>query len=167
MEDFELSTKERLILINQYNILKIIDKTESKYYEKCIDILENGYSIFYDRFTETFSEMSEKECIFVLNVLGLFEKIDDLKTTFTDKAFLDHTFSTFRGFDGNDESKELSFVKFLIFKDDRFGKLSQTFSEDLNSHMPMKDKYFRMLTKFNSLNSPQLSFDDLLSILDA
>ncbi|MBI6636170.1 YfbU family protein, partial [Pseudomonas paralactis] len=48
----QLTKKDRLILINQYKILASLDKDDESHYLELIQILENGYSIFYPMIDE-------------------------------------------------------------------------------------------------------------------
>jgi len=73
---------------------------------------------------------------------------------------------TFRGFDGNNETKHLSIARFLIDKLDQFQRFK---GRDLNSHAPSLDTYNRMLPAYNeaiqSDTMPPLSASQLISIL--
>lgn len=167
----ELSKKDRLLLINQYKILAALDKGEESRYLELIDILENGYSIFYSLVDEWISEdMSEDEGRFVLDVLDLYRAVEDVKRSTRDTKLLEHPFAVFPGFDGNNESKYLGFCRFLIEKQGKFQEQEQYLAKNdgMNSHMPMIDKYRRMLSAAGSTVSVRrLSPEKVLAILDA
>lgn len=169
----KLLKKDRLLLINQYRILAALDKSEESHYLELIEILERGYSIFYSLIDEWVSEdMPEEEGRFVLEVLDLYRAIDDVKRSSRDSRLVDHAYSIFPGFDGNNESEYLSFCRFLIEKQGKFQEQKQYLQKNggMNSHMPMIDKYRRMLAHRKSITaSPswRLTVEQALAVLDA
>lgn len=167
----EITKRDRLILINQYRILANLDKSEAERYEELISILENGYSIFYSQLDEWISdEMPEEEGRFVLGVLDLYRAIEDVKRASKDSRLLAHAYSFFRGFDGNSETEHMSFCRFLIEKQGKFQEQKQYLpkNDNLNSHMPMTEKYSRMLDEAKNLpNKWSMSAEEALRVLDA
>jgi uncharacterized protein len=167
----ELTKKDRLLLINQYRILAAIDKPEESHYLELIEILQNGYEIFYSSVGEWISDdMPEKEGRFVLNVLDLYRAIEDAKRSTRDPSLLEHHFAVFPGFDGNNEAEYLGFCRFLIEKQGKFQEQEQYLSQNdgMNSHMPMVDKYRRMLIAAGDITAVRrLSPEKILAILEA
>lgn len=169
----KLQKKDRLLLINQYKILATLDKSEESHYLELIEILERGYAIFYSMIDEWVSEdMPEAEGRFVLNILDLYRAIEDVKRSTKDSRLLEHTYGVFPGFDGNNESEYLGFCRFLIEKQGKFQEQEQYFSKNdgMNSHMPMVDKYRRMLEEKKAVatrNSWRLTVEQALKVLDA
>lgn len=167
----EITKRDRLILINQYKILASLNKAEADHYEELISILENGYSIFYSQLDEWISEeMPEEEGRFVLDVLDLYRAIEDVKRATKDSRLLAHHYAFFRGFDGNNETEHMGFCRFLIEKQGKFQEQKQYLlkNDNLNSHMPMTEKYSRMLNEAKGLpNKWSMSADDALRVLDA
>ncbi|QZA81090.1 YfbU family protein [Deefgea piscis] len=167
----EISKKDRLILINQYRILAKLDNEDAEFYNEAIDILENGYAIFYNQIIGGISdEMSEIDGKFVLNILDLYRAIEDLKRTTKDHELINHRYSIFPGFDGNNETEHMSFCRFLIQKQNKFIEQQQYMvkNDNLNSHIPMIDKYTRMLEKSKELNNIwQINVEQALNILSA
>lgn len=167
----EITKRDRLILINQYRILASLNKAEADHYEELISILENGYSIFYSQLDEWISDdVPEEEGRFVLEVLDLYRAIEDAKRATKDSRLLAHHYAYFRGFDGNNETDHMSFCRFLIEKQGKFQEQKQYLlrNDNLNSHMPMTEKYRRMLVEANNLpDKRRMSADDALRVLDA
>lgn len=140
----KFSVKERLILSNQYDILASISDNdyEKKRYANMSEIFRSGYTWGYNIATEPFmSELSEGECRFVLDVLGVYsdlyysrENSDEAQASIEEKKVL------FKGFDLNDnqECKYLSFYRFLVEDLDRFKEFKEWINdgkiEDFNSH---------------------------------
>lgn len=167
----ELTKKDRILLINQYKILAALNKDEESHYLELIEVLERGYEIFYSLVDEWVSEdMPEDEGRFVLNVLDLYRAIEDVKRITKDERLLKHDYSFFKGFDGNNETEHMAFCRFLIetqgkFQEQRPYKLR---NDNLNSHMPMIEKYQRMLDVAAGFASTlKMSPDQVLTVLNA
>lgn len=166
----KLSKKDRIILANQYKILSKLDVDSSEKYEELVEILENGYEIFYNQIGGWISnDHPEEDGRFVLDILDLYRAIDDLKRKTKDDRILNHIYSIFRGFDGNNEAEELSFCRFLVIKQGKFQEQKKYLLENdyFNSHVPMMDKYRAMLEKSKGIDIWNMSIDEALGILDA
>lgn len=171
MNTVNISKRDRLILINQYRILAKLDKEDADHYEELISILENGFSIFYSQLDEWISEeMPPGEGLFVLNILDLYRALEDIKRASKDIRLLEHHYSIFLGFDGNNETNYMSFCRFLIEKQGKFQEQKQYLlkNDNLNSHMPMIDKYKRMLSEAEGIpNIWSMNVESALRLLDA
>ncbi len=170
----KLDKRDRLLLINQYRILASLDKNEESHYMELIEILERGYSIFYSMVDEWVSEdMPEKEGRFVIEVLDLYRAIEDVKRSTKEIKIQEHRYGIFPGFDGNNESEHLGFCRFLIEKQGKFQEQKQYLhkNDGMNSHMPMIEKYQRMLEAKKALGARDswkiLTVEQVLIILDA
>lgn len=166
----KLDKKDRLILINQYKILAKLEVSDSSYYKELIQILENGYEIFYALLDQWIDdEMSIEESRFVLNVLDLYRAIEDIKRKSKDQKLLDHHYGIFPGFDGNNESEYLGFTRFLIEVQGKYQEQKPYFyqNDHLNSHCPMVNKYKRMLDLSKNENIWQMDVETAFRILDA
>jgi uncharacterized protein YfbU (UPF0304 family) len=62
----------------------------------------------------------------------------------------------FPGFDGNNESQQLSIARFMVERMDMFTELQVT-----NSHMPTLGRYRRMLEEFEPLYSGEMAIRKL------
>lgn len=122
----KLDVKDRLILINQYKILSKLEPTEANYYKELIEILENGYEIFYSLLNQWIDEeMPRDKSRLVLDILDLYRALEDLKRKTKDDRLLKHFYGKFNGFDGNNESEYLSFTRFLIEVQGKFQEQKQ------------------------------------------
>ena len=148
-----LSKVERLTLANQFQLLS---EQDNEYYDKkrCLQfvtILMDGYELLYDDiFSGMDEEVSSEQCRFVLDVLSMYRIISNSfhrlsKTTLTEEDI------AFAGFDGNEETKEYSFLKFFINDYDRFRELKKNKYMEENSHSRMVPRYIRQLEIFNSI----------------
>jgi uncharacterized protein len=167
----EMTKKDRIFLINQYKILAALNKDEESHYLELIEVLEQGYEIFYSLVDEWVSEdMPKDEGRFVLDVLDLYRAIEDVKRSTKDERLLKHEHSFFRGFDGNHETEHMAFCRFLIDTQGKFQeqKPYKLRNDNLNSHMPMIEKYRRMLILADQLSKVgRLSPDQVLEVLNA
>ena len=166
----KLDKKDRLILINQYKILAKLDANDATYYKELIQILENGYEIFYSLLDQWIDdEMPKDESRFVLNILDLYRAIEDLKRRTKSEELSKHHYGIFNGFDGNNESEYLGFTRFLIEIQGKFQEQKQYYyqNDHLNSHCPMVSKYKRMLKLSENENIWQMDIATALKILDA
>lgn len=167
----KLTKKDRVLLINQYRILATLNKDEESHYKELITILENGYEIFYSMIDQWVSEdVPSDKGVFVLDILDLYRSIEIIKKTTKDDRIIDHSFSIFPGFDGNNETEYMSFCRFLIEIQGKYQEQQPYLlkNDNLNSHMPMVQKYQRMLKQSKLiLNLPSMSVDQALQILDA
>lgn len=167
----KITKNDRLVLINQYKILANLDKSEADHYVELIKILESGYAIFYSQLDEWISdEMPEEDGRFVLEILDLYRAIEDIKRASKDSRLLTHAYSYFHGFDGNNETEYMGFCRFLIETQNKFQEQKQYLikNDNLNSHMPMIEKYRRMLDVAKHLpNKWSMSVDEAVRVLDA
>lgn len=166
----ELSKKDRLLLINQYRILAALNESDASHYNELIQILERGYTIFYSMIDEWVSDdMPEDEGKFVLDVLDLYRAIEDVKRSTKDETLEKHHYSHFVGFDGNHETQYMGFSRFLLQEQGKFSEQEKylRINDNMNSHMPMIEKYKNMLQKSKEIDIWNMNVSEALSILDA
>lgn len=167
-----LSKIERLILANQYKILKILENTSE--YDEIIKILEEGYEIFYDEILgHIFDELPESEGQFVLDILSFYDIVVEpyKQKNPNDHEIINHPYSYFKGFDGNSETKYMAFVRFLIEDQKKFSFVAKYAkkTDNFNSHFPMLDKYRKMVELWESKYNKKydLKREEILDILNA
>ncbi len=167
----DLTKKDRLFLINQYRILALLEPKEASHYEELIQILDNGYKIFYSEVDQWISEdMPEDEGRVVLDILSLYRAIEDYKRKSKDKDVDEKLYGYFRGFDGNNETEYMSFARFLIIEQGKFSEQQQYLNKNdsCNSHLPSVEKYRSMIEKWQSFDrNYELTKEQILEILDA
>ena len=161
-----LSPTERLILINQYEIIKAlivikdqvlnnnstnsknaIEYLEIKECDKNIQILSNGFEGYYADLTLStdfsYNPLSEEECNQIHQILDMYK--DLLKHT------MDKNKCKFNGFDKNQEYKYANYIDFLLQQSlypNVLHKDMSTFT--IGYQMP---KYLQMLEKWCSIKS--------------
>ena len=167
-----LDKLQRLMLVNQYEILSRLDPSSKSDYEERLEILRSGYEVFYSDFTAGFCDpMSTSKSKFVLDVLDMYRAIeqfknDNPKTT----VFNGSVYSHFRGYDGNHETEYMGFVRFLIDVQQKYGEQIpyKDKTDNFNSHLPMIDNYRAMLAIWTAIqNNYSLTEKDVDEILKA
>lgn len=161
----KLSVKDRLVLINQYLILEKLYEDEASHYQKHRKALEEGYALHYDWIVEgLYDEMSEEECREVLDILDMFSILKRSYDLHKDTIQLEERYVVFSGFDGNNETRQMSYTRYFVVDLDRFHELRGQ-GDDFNSHMPSLPRYRRMLREWlNSDNKYELSSKDTIRI---
>lgn len=162
--DIKLTPEQRLILINQYAILERLYPEEESDYARKREIIENGYTLHYsDLAQNVYEEMTEEEQREVLDILTMYRVIFfSVKNRSTQEKYKNKKVC-FPGFDGNEETKLLSYTLWFIFKLDRFDELKKNDSfGSYNTHHETIGTYRKMLSYWNSRpNKNELSDEEL------
>lgn len=166
-----LSHFDRVLLANQYKILRLSEPSNSDYYDQLIEALEKGYESSYTDLIErsVYSDkLSEEECEFVVEAMALHLAMQDSYKNLDDKEDIDHSKLKFMGFDGNNEGKHMSYAQFVRERERRFEQL-ELGSDGFNSHMPTIPLY-RNRIDFWKLLPPEKQSDltaaDIRAILE-
>ena len=165
----ELNKFERLLLMNQYRILSLLDQSKADHYDKLRDELENGYVASYqdDLFAEILDGLSVEQCAFVLEVMSMYEALQRCYDALDDKTGIEEERTKFPGFDSDYELAHLGYARFVVEKEGRFSHLKPS-SADFISHTPMLDEYRRMTDVWKLAgNRYELTWDDITAILGA
>lgn len=160
----ELTDKERLFLANQHEILGHLNKDNSDYHFKLAEQLRDGHEWLYSQSFDNFSEnLPDAAAELVLNILQIYEMIQDAYDGLSDKSLISEHQIKFPGFDGNNETEFMGFVDALE-KDNRFVDVIQTGNR--NSHSPKVHVYERMIAKWQAFGKPyNLTTEQLIEIL--
>ncbi|WCT75518.1 YfbU family protein [Sphingomonas naphthae] len=162
----KLSQTERLILWNQYEILKGTNPEEIDIYEKNQEILSNGYELLYQDLNRSIDPdpLSAVVCMEVLDILSMYRAI-----TFSSQR-LKHEptglYAQFEGFDGNSSSGHYGFAKFVRRTEKRYEELEE---RPDNSHSGTSLAAYRaMLKVWESLGKNyKLAVSEIDSIVSA
>lgn len=171
----ELTKTERLIISNQLKILKSLYPEEADGYEEQITALESGYELHYDGIVEHIEDgLSEKECREILDILNMYRAMHFSHQRMKDEGIeIDEDVEReieFLGFDGNNESSRMGYVRYFIFELGRFSELvGGSKFVDFNSHGAMTlENYQRMLGVWRGQENRQdLNQEQLKEIIDA
>lgn len=168
-----LTKKERLFLYNQYEILKLLnlnDDYQEKRYEQLQAIVAEGYEFEYHQLLDIFEdEMPKEESKFVLDVLQMYRVLNNsyIKLKDDEKSEIGSYDITFKGFDGNVDSRELSYLTFVFDECKRYAEIFRNMDE-LNSHHDYRDMYKEMLSRWESLETgryAELTLNQMKSVI--
>jgi len=159
----EFTKNERLLLSNQFRILQRLVPEEAAGYEQAVKILERGYTFEYGGLLEPFSdELGFDECREVMDILDMHRMLNDAYRKLEDQTGIDPNALKFRGFDGNQETEQMGYARFLIRDQGKWDELLHT---ELNSHYPTLPSYRSMLQQWRaSKDQYALTKDDLIRI---
>lgn len=150
----KLTTKDRAMFIYLLKILK--NQGDQDYdYENMIKALQYGYEYHYsDVFDCLFDEeLSTNGCREVLDILemyrGIIYSFNYLKREGKLKTLTENDVR-FPGFDGNNETKQMSYTDYFIRDLGRYDEIEALSHGYYNSHSPKLGKYRSMLEKWES-----------------
>jgi uncharacterized protein len=150
----KLTDVERTLLINQLSILKILDPNDARRYDEKLEILRDGYEIFYDDVVGNLSTVSDEDCRFVIQVLTMYRQLNNyIRKHPEDVEVAKHPWARFAGFSGNDETMLMAFTQFLIKTQGKFDEQlpNERDTDGFNSHAPLRGIYERMLAVYKAL----------------
>jgi uncharacterized protein YfbU (UPF0304 family) len=144
-----ISNTDRLILWNQYEILKALYPKNADMFEEKQQILANGYEVFYAEIRNhlTLDPMTKAASNFVMEVLDMYRALEAFYSASGKPA--GSSFDHFSGFDGNNENAEHAFANFLF---DVQGKWVESSKHPRNSHTPMISTYAKMVDEWKRSN---------------
>lgn len=167
----DLTKKERVIIANQLKILEKLYPDEAKYYADHRKAIEYGFKLHYSWVAENIdaNEMSEEECKEVLNILDMHRAITNSYNRIKEETELTIEDIRFRGFDGNNETRQFSYTNYFVNDLGRFDELRYGSEySDFNSHRPTIDKYRRMLDIWNEFPEKfKLNEEQIKQLLEA
>jgi uncharacterized protein len=166
-----LTKTERWILTNQYKILERLDPDNAEEYRTMQEVLERGYEQEYEWKTPYLydgdSVMTEEKCLYVVNVLAMYDALQQSYQGLGNKGDIEERDVVFPGFDGNNEATYQGYAQFLRNRSSKFTDL-RVRDKNLNSHMPTLQMYNRMQDVWAQLGEGhELSADQIRAILDA
>ena len=166
----ELTKKERLSFIYQLRILEALYPDEADHYAKHRTALEEGYTYHYDWMVEhLYDELSEEQCREVIDILDMYSEIAwGLEKLDEADELKNHHLARFPGFDGNNETQLMAYVRYFIVDLDRFSILKRGDYPYFNSHCPMLETYRQMLQRRREMGSPHtLGREQIAKLLGA
>ncbi|MBB5234459.1 YfbU family protein [Deinococcus budaensis] len=168
----ELTKLERLMLMQNFRILAALEPEEKEHYERMEQIVTRGYEALYDElFTSIDPDaIPAEESEFVYDVLDMYVAIHDaVEAHSIDLAAQENFALRFIGFDGNNESRLLSFAGFAAREEDSIYAMFLRNGRFPNSHGPTRARYQRMLDEYGQRRTTgeALSADDLEALRQA
>lgn len=165
----QLSRTERWILSNQYRILELLDQENAESHRNAREALDDGFEMYYGWLCEHVLDgeevVTEEESKYVIDVLDMFNAMQQAYDDLADRSGIDTVFLTFPGFSANYEGKFLRFARYFCRERNAYESLRKS-GDGLDSHMPTDDFYPRMLKAWKqSANTHDLSKADLIRIM--
>ncbi|MEN1680188.1 MAG: YfbU family protein [Planctomycetota bacterium] len=172
----QLTVTERVMLSNQYALLSAVDPDNSAYYDRLQRIVQEGFELHYAEVAEQICKdedtVSDAQCRFVLDVLSVFDAIDQaVKKHGLPEGVAEHS-ARFSGFDGNNEHNLMAYAQFYCRGRCHESRFESIIGENFeyNSHCPMTDIYDRMLVVWKGVSAESkhdLSVSQVASICAA
>lgn len=170
-----LSRTERWTLSNQYKILEQLaelrkDDAEVEHCKDAQHVLSQGFVREYDDLAKGIygdqETLSEEGCLEVFKILAMF---DDLQRFYsqlqtTDRVGIAEPWTSFPGFHGNTEGKQLSYAMYFCRDPNTYKGLDR--SNNFDSHLPESlNRYRKMMQELeNSADRNNLTKEDLIRI---
>ncbi|MCA3723246.1 MAG: YfbU family protein [Phenylobacterium sp.] len=172
MDELKLTKLDRIFLINQLRILEFIRPDEASQLSVQREALERGYELLYDfdfdYIADGDSKMSADECREVWDTMDMFDAIGRSMSEDIDVSNISMT--KFLGYDGNNESKFMSFAQFTVERLKRFEYVPMQRQGYWNSHGPVRETYRRMLEKWKEVPNSErftMSSEQVIRVLTA
>lgn len=165
MKTIELSDKDRLMLVNQFKILDLLNNNHD--HENWIKILESGFvNNYQDLFFNISPEVSADVCERVYRILDLYRAIDTYKFhNPNDTEVISNHDSSFHGFDTNYELDHYVYANFL-FANSKYEESAPKKSER-QFGISCLSKYVPMLRLWSTFDdSMKLTREQVLQILN-
>jgi len=170
----ELTKKDRLILYNQYEILKLLNSNDEhtvKQYEVTQEILANGYKNNYNDLIEWMADdITEKVSKFVLDVLQLYRTLDTSYNALPEreKEQINVKDIRYAGFDGNEECDYYAYANFILKIKGWYEEIYNNGKYIENSHYNVVPRYTKMLETWEHIHEsgyPDLSLEQIKEII--
>ncbi len=165
----KLDKKERLSLVNQFLILEKLYPDEAQYYAEQRQALSEGYELHYQWiFEDMWDDLPEDECRKVLDIMTMYSAIQMVVGRTENDELKNHFWAKFRGFDGNHETRYMSYTRYFILTLGRFDELRYgEEAPDFNNHMPSLPRYETMLERWKLYdNRYELNEGQVWELLD-
>jgi uncharacterized protein len=160
---------QRLILSNQYEILKKLNPEKADYYQRCQTIIEHGYCLQLLDLEKEFGHLDEATCREVIDTLEMYHALKVSYENLLEQEAQEVTPNRLEyiGYSRGHEKELADYVCFLLDVEGRFPELGKRCSS-LNSELGMRDKYQRMLTAWRDCpRHYKLSIQEIRKVLNA
>jgi hypothetical protein len=160
----ELSRTERIMLSNQYEILRHLDPKDKKHYDTLLECLKSGYESEFFELAGYFEMNPSSEIqAEVREILEMFRALGPRRG----EGGMLPAAARFIGFDGNDETKYMAYAEFLIEDRGLWRELKHE-DKDYNTHCETLSSYREMLRHFrNAGDRHHLRAEEIKSIMAA
>lgn len=165
----EMTNAQRLILSNQYYLMAQMDPENSAKYRRLQTIVERGYGLQMRELNKDFGDLPEQECRQIIDFMEMYHAIQESFKMLSDdnQKHVDQRRLQFLGFDVATEAQQVNYVRFLTEEEGLYPQFENS-EHRFNSHVPMLDKYQRMLQAWrNCPRQYHLSASEIQQIQNA
>jgi len=111
--------------------------------------------------------MTRRECEEVLDIADMYLHLQQSFERLEDRTGIEEWKVTFPGFDGNYETKQLAYFRYLRYDDNRFTNLPSG-DDRYNSHHPTLDRSRGMLAVWQDMDRLKvLTREEILRVVEA
>lgn len=168
----ELEVKDRLILYNQYEILKNLNSNNKEKYELNQVILLNGYGEYYEDLLKGMSDdIDIRISEHVENVLHLFRALLNSYNNLSkeEKDKINEEDFAFKGYDSKNEEEYYKYAYFLIYRIGKYKDLASVKGFKIESNSPKIKTYKDLLlkeeeVKYGSID--EFTVDSILQLIN-
>ncbi|MFC5077258.1 hypothetical protein VTH8203_00728 [Vibrio thalassae] len=142
----EMTNAQRLILSNQYYLMAKLTPENAEKYKRLQTIVERGYELQMREINKEYGCLVEDECREVIDIMEMYHAMQESNKMLSeeDRKDVDQRRLQFLGFDIATEAQLVNYVRFLIDSEGLYPQFDKG-DHHFNSHVPMLDKYRRML----------------------
>ncbi|ACA31605.1 YfbU family protein [Histophilus somni] len=163
----EMTSTQRLILANQYRLMGLLDPTNTQKYQRLEAIVKGGFGLELKELDKEFSDLSEAECLTVLNTLEMYNALQISYNNLPDKSALTPHRLQFAGYCAVREKKYLNYLRFITSVEGKYQEFMRC-EHGCDSQTPMWDKYLKMLDAWRACpHEYHLSMAEIQKILNA
>lgn len=146
---------KRLVLMNQYTILSHVDPAQREMWERSAEKVRDHWPMddlpAVDWILEAArNPFTEADRDFVVDVFAMHEALQHAED---EKVVSPARPADFAGFDGNGETKYMSYARSQVDDDGKWTYLRRS-NKDFNAHHPTLGTYRRMLDEWESHGKP-------------
>jgi uncharacterized protein YfbU (UPF0304 family) len=163
----EMSYAQRLMLVNQYKIMSLLEPDNAERFRRYQTIIERGYGLQMHELTKDFSELSEENCRTIIDIMEMYHALHISWSNLKDNAALEERRLAFLGFDAATEAHYLGYVRFIVHTEGRYTQFDSG-THGFNAQTPMWEKYQRMLTLWQTCpRQYHLSVNEIAQVINA
>lgn len=161
----ELTLSQRLILLNQYELMSLLDNENEAKYRRLQTIIKGGFRLDMEQLNLDFTDVSAQACQTILDTLEMYQALQASYNNLKTKEITAHRVK-FLGYCAVQEKKYHSYLKFIKSE----GKYNDSLEceNGSDSQTPMWSKYQKMLAAWRQCpRQYHLSEVEIRQILDA
>ncbi|MEF1291907.1 YfbU family protein, partial [Vibrio sp. M260118] len=133
----EMTNAQRLILSNQYYLMKQLDQENAAKYQRLQTIVERGYELQMSELNKDFGCLVEAECREVIDIMEMYHAMQESNKMLSqqEQNDVDQRRLNFLGFDIATEAQLVNYVRFLVDSEGLYPQFSKG-DHHFNAQMP-------------------------------